>query len=501
MRTPSVVKLFLLLSTASVFFASCSFEKPEVVNSPSLTCADYPDDVRAILVNKCATPGCHNSKSYEASSGLDLTNWQTMKKGNDAGAVVIPGNVNYSTLFTFCNTFPDLGFAGQPGKMPVNASLLSYDEMSILRNWILNGAKSRCDDAMFPFEATRGKFVVAHQACDQVAVFDSKLRTIMSLFEAGHTLGASPPESPHMIRYTPDGKYYLVAFFASLVDTSGGGAIAKNYIQRYDANTDMLIDEVEINNGSSGQWGTIAISPDSKKAYTVEYGTGRLSIIDLSLTMTAFTIPSPLFPFPHGVAVSQDNKLYVTSQTPNGQVSVAETTIPEIYSPQIINTGGSEPHEIIFSPDNSKYFISCQTSNEVRVFNTSNNNFITSIPVGVFPQEFSLSLSKPYLFVSCTEDPFNGTKGSVCVIDYNTLTLVQKISTGTQPHGLAVDDKESVVYVANRNVDPSGSAPHHQNSCGGRNGYLTIIDMNTLQLVPGYKYELGVNPYAVAVKP
>ncbi|HNU47911.1 MAG TPA: hypothetical protein PKM40_03705, partial [Bacteroidia bacterium] len=64
----------------------------------------------------------------------------------------------------------------------------------------------------------------------------------------------------------------------------------------------------------------------------------------------------------------------------------------------------------------------------------------------------------------------------------------------------AVNDDKGVVYVANRNVDANGEAPHHSGACAGRNGNLTQIDMNTLELVPGYKCELGVNPYSVAYK-
>ena len=32
------------------------------------------------------------------------------------------------------------------------------------------------------------------------------------------------------------------------------------------------------------------------------------------------------------------------------------------------------------------------------------------------------------------------------------------------------------------NYDTNGPAPHHVSECGGRNGYLTVIDMSTLEL-------------------
>ncbi|MFM7822433.1 MAG: YncE family protein, partial [Bacteroidota bacterium] len=100
------------------------------------------------------------------------------------------------------------------------------------------------------------------------------------------------------------------------------------------------------------------------------------------------------------------------------------------------------------------------------------------------------------LFVSCE------VGNSVTVIDMDALTHVKDIFVGFQPHGLAVDEAEGVVYVANRNTSTSGGPiPHHTSSCGGRNGYLTMIDLNTLNLVSGFKMELSVDPYSVFVRP
>lgn len=42
--------------------------------------------------------------------------------------------------------------------------------------------------------------------------------------------------------------------------------------------------------------------------------------------------------------------------------------------------------------------------------------------------------------------------------------------------------RNKLVYVANRNAVADGPAPHHSTECGGRNGYVTTIDLNTSQL-------------------
>jgi hypothetical protein len=50
--------------------------------------------------------------------------------------------------------------------------------------------------------------------------------------------------------------------------------------------------------------------------------------------------------------------------------------------------------------------------------------------------------------------------------------------------------------IANRNVAAGGPAPHHATNCGGRNGYVTFIDMSIQQLIPGKRIEVAVDPYA-----
>jgi DNA-binding beta-propeller fold protein YncE len=81
----------------------------------------------------------------------------------------------------------------------------------------------------------------------------------------------------------------------------------------------------------------------------------------------------------------------------------------------------------------------------------------------------------------------------------STYAIVAKVYTGHQPHGIMVDEQNSRVYVTNRNVTTGGPAPHHASLCGGRNGYVTAIDLNTLQLIPGFKAEVSVDPYGYGI--
>ena len=86
------------------------------------------------------------------------------------------------------------------------------------------------------------------------------------------------------------------------------------------------------------------------------------------------------------------------------------------------------------------------------------------------------------------------------IIDINSLTEIKKIKVGWQPHGIVVDESKKVIYVANRNVT-GGIAPHHAASCSGKNGYLSIINLNTLDKDPDFNAEVSVDPYSITVRP
>ncbi|HLG34448.1 MAG TPA: hypothetical protein VI757_06160, partial [Bacteroidia bacterium] len=78
-----------------------------------------------------------------------------------------------------------------------------------------------------------------------------------------------------------------------------------------------------------------------------------------------------------------------------------------------------------------------------------------------------------------------------------------------QPHGIAVDDASGKVFVASLNYSLNGPAPHHSTGGIERNGFVTIIDMNTMQYLSFtdglgfpyiYKCEVLPFPYSVMAK-
>ncbi|HET6225083.1 MAG TPA: hypothetical protein VFF27_02315 [Bacteroidia bacterium] len=476
--------LSILIALVVVFSYSCIKDK----GTPDY--GEYPSQVGKIVVNSCAVSGCHTDKSKGGAGGLSLETWEKLFEGGNGSACIIPFRPDYSTFHYYVNTFPDLGVTLAP-TMPYNKSALSRDEVELLKNWIAAGAPNAEGEIKFAGEPNRKKFYVTNQGCDVVTVFDQQTLLPMRYIDVGSIPGI---ESPHMVRVSPDNKFWYVIFL--------GG----NYLEKYNTSDDSFVGKALI---GPGYWNTFIISSDSKTAYCIDLSAGgKIATVDLN-TLAVNTLQG--FNYPHGSALNKTNDtLYVTQQTNSSKLykipvndfsSLSEINLYTTLPAKPLNT-----HELRFTPDGSKYFVTCQGTSEVRIFETATDALLAIIPVGDMPSELSFSKTTNHLFVTCMEDltNFPGKRGSVAIINYETNTLEKFIYTGHQPHGIEVDDEKGLVYVVNRNATSDGPAPHHLGECGGRNGNLSFIDLNTLNMVmkgsSTKKVEISVDPYSVSIR-
>jgi YVTN family beta-propeller protein len=374
--------------------------------------------------------------------------------------------------------------------MPVNATPLNAMEYQTIRRWIAAGMPDKT--GVVPFAdnaATRQKAYITQQGCDLIAVIDVQSNLIMRYIPIGVY---NKIETPHCVRFTPDGKYAYVSF-------TGG-----DYLQKIDAASDKVVDQMYLGTGS---WNLFQISESGKEMLVGDFNGGKMLLIDLDKMEVELTYED--LHAPHGIAsTSNFDTFFVTSQygntvyriTRKGQVR--SFSIDDNDPNPLGNT--YDPHEIIMSPDRSRYFLTCQASDEVRVMDAKTNKLVKAIKVGTYPQEFAISSTKPYLLVSCEEEvtsEFPGYKGCVYVIDYQTLEIVKRIpGPFYQIHGITIDDRSGKFFVASRNVLSTGPAPHHTSECGGRNGYYSVYDLNTLQPINNRRYESTVDPYSADVR-
>lgn len=481
----------LLLLFLNPLFFSC-----EKMIDPQHNSSGYPNDIQKIFVNKCAVSGCHNDLSFSNAGNLNLTTYDKLFEGAENGAVVIPYSPVQSSLMQFINTYDDLGLKAEP-TMPLNLPVLSKDEVTTVKNWIINGCPDQNGYIPFSDDAeTRKKIYISNQGCDIVSVVDAETQLVMRYVSVGHIAGGQP-ELPHCIRVSPDKKYWYVCF------TNG------TYFQKFDAATDQLVAELNI---GTGAWNILGISADNSRAMLSDFAdNGKLKEINLNTMALQNTYGGAgIFNWPHGIAYSKNrDTVYITAQNGNmiyrfipalpqlDHISLQPGSAP-VTTPLLL-----DPHEILMNSDHSKYFITCQHSNEVRVMRSGADTLLHVIPMGIYPLEMALSKKKNLLFVSCQEDinpVYPAFVGSVYVIDLNTMQVVKKLyEKFYQPHGLAVDDDRNLLFVASRNVNPNGPAPHHSSDCGSRNGFFHVIDINTWQTVRGSS-EISVDPYSVDIR-
>lgn len=474
-----------LVFIALFWLSSCRHEVPTAPSASS----GYPDDVAKIIDGKCAIPGCHNALSYAGSGGIRMDTWAFLFEGGSNGAIVVPYSFDNSSLLYFINTDSNLGPVLKPTMPydPANPDVgkpLSADEYAIIRNWIANGAPDKNGTIPFADSAeTRQKIYLTMQGCDQIGVIDAVSKVVMRYISVGKSLQI---ESPHCVRVDHAGRYAYVSF------------IGGEYVQKIDTRTDQVVDEVHVGPGS---WNVVQPSYDDKTILVSDWeDKGKVVLINTADMTVKYTVTN--LTYPHGIACSKDNVFYVTSERKNviykfdfNAPSQQEIPIGNLSSDSLIT------HEISFSPDYSKYFVTCRAYNQVRVIDTKTDSVIKIIPVGFYPLEIAMSNTTPYLFITCMEDngAAAGYKGCVYAINYNTYQTTRIDGPFYQPHGISVDDANGLLYIASANINTNGPAPHHVSSCGGRNGFYNVYDLKTWQRLPK-RYEVLVAPYSSDVR-
>ncbi len=482
MKKNSKIIIIFFIAFIGVVISSCKKDAEIPVTS-----SDFPKEIGVIFSNKCATSGCHNSASYKAAADLNLSSYVTLFQGSSTGSPVIPFRSDFSSLCYFINTYDDLGPKNNP-TMPSGGKPLSRKEVEIIKHWIDAGAPDKDGHIMWSDNPNRKKHYVLNQGCDVVTVFDSETNLPIRYITVGNKSGVI--ESPHMIKVSPDGQYWYVVF------------VGNNIMQKYRTSDDSFVAQATLT--SNVNWNTFAISNDGKQAYCVSWeASSQIAIVNLQ-TMTLKDYTGGLL-YGHGCTLNNTNDtIYITAQTGNyiyridTALTNLETIIIDGTTTQNFNSS-IDPHQIIFSNDGSKYFISCQASNEVRVLKTGDNSLLQVIPTGQFPQEFAKNVALNKLYVSCEKDPNSNSKiqGSITEIDMTTYQA-SNYKVGYLPHGIAVDEAHNLLLVASRNVFTTGPTPHHTGVCG-RNGFVSYFNLSNMNLLPK-TIEVASDPYSISIK-
>jgi DNA-binding beta-propeller fold protein YncE len=476
---------FFILSLLMLPF-SCMKDKGYVISG------NYPADIDRIISTRCAVSGCHNTASKEAASGLDLSSWDKLFQGSRSGSPVIAFNSRFSSLCYFINTYADLGAINAP-TMPVGAAALSREEVLRVKQWINEGAPSAEGEIPFGGAGIK-KLYAVNQGCDVVTVFDSETHLPIRYIEVGN--GKS---TPHQVRVSPDGKYWYVVFLNS------------NVMKKYRCSDDGFVADIPLTplaakTGPQNalDWNTFVISPDSKRAYCVSWtALGVVATVDLvGHQLIHF---SGGWNYPHGICLSKDgSKVYIAAQTGN-YVSEIDTsfevsTLNEyaLDGGQVSSVSSLDPHDLVLNEEGTLLVLTCQTSNEVIVFDLLTRTPMARIKTPYYPQEIIYSKKYKAYYVTCSGNGTPADPGSVMKISANLTT--ESVKHGAQPHGLAVDERSGLLYVLSRNISAAGPIPHHTSQCEGKNGFVSFLNPENLKTT-GDKFELSVDPYFIYPQP
>ena len=126
-RSTSILALFLFA------FAIFPLASPQRKPSEREKKLSFAADVAPLIKSYCLP--CHLAEN-ENPSGLALDNYDLVMKGGNHGNTVVPGKPGESNIYLKLLPTPPFG-----KQMARNKKKLTEEEVKVIHNWILQGAK------------------------------------------------------------------------------------------------------------------------------------------------------------------------------------------------------------------------------------------------------------------------------------------------------------------------------------------------------------------------
>lgn len=151
------------------------------------------------------------------------------------------------------------------------------------------------------------------------------------------------------------------------------------------------------------------------------------------------TSAEPVYKNPLNLALAPGRpELWVTCEA-SGTVIVVNSASRELVAE--ITTGG-QPHDVTFSPDGQRAFISNRLDDNVSVVDAATKQVVATIPVGDEPHGLLTDREGKFLYV------LNTSIDSISVVDLKTLKEVKRLSASRSPWSLTLTPDGSRILVS-----------------------------------------------------
>ncbi len=449
----TICSIFLIVVGGGQF-ATKNLANPLSQDNPKPMASDSSTgykEVQDILSDKCVS--CHSGP--DPAKGLELDSWEHILRGSDHGESIIPFDATRSLVYEITTEL-----VGGPHPQELGEPVLTDREVSILSNWITEGAPSA--DGATAFADSDQLLYVANQGDALISIIDMEANVVIRTVDL-QKLGFSENAQPHHIAVEPDGSHWYVSL------------ISDNTILKFNR-SNKLIDRLDFERP-----GLLALDPNGDKLYA-----GRsmaavsppqtIGVIDRN--NMEFEEMGVFFPRPHALAVGpKDGAVYTASLAVN-QIA---TLYPEDESIELTTLASDRMHTLVqfsISPDGQWMAGTTELSSSIFLFDLTKGaltNPNDTVLTDAAPWHPSFTPDGRWLYAG------NNGANTVSVIDMDSHTLSATIEGYglSQPHGSAVSPNGRYVYISNRNLE----TPAMQ------------MDNSSKMKVGGYqsRYDLGDN--------
>ena len=227
-----------------------------------------------------------------------------------------------------------------------------------------------------------------------------------------HRVDLGPLRRPHGLAYA-QGKLYFTCEVNKLIG-------------RYDPATnqiDMLL--------GTGQDTThmVALNNDASRMYTANIGSNTVSIIERAGATNWQETAIPVGKGPEGFDVTPDGKELWAAGSRDGSVSIVDIFVKRVT--HTFNVQTKRSNRLRFTPDGRLVLISDLDAGELLVLERETRKELKRLKLGKEPAGILIVPDGSKAYVAVTGDD------NVAVIDLRTLELVDRLTTGTGPDGMA----------------------------------------------------------------